>query len=181
MTPKITIRLDARSQQVLEGVASFTPRMLEAVRQTMDVQNELTVGHIAERRMTGRGPFPVEEHRLGVRTNRLRLSLRPAKAIVVTVGGNSVVVSDIGTNVAYAGTHEMGYSGPVQVPQHTRTITTAFGKKLEKPVEVQVRQHTRQLDMPARAPIQHGIMDRAARYGEAIGQAAVAAWGKDAT
>ena len=79
--------------------------VLRGVRWEMAYQNELTVGHIRKARMTGKGPFPVSQGRLGVRTNRLRNSLRATQPRIA--GGT--VVGSIGSNVVYAAAHEFGY------------------------------------------------------------------------
>jgi len=56
--------------------------MLKAIAAALDRENELTVGHIQAQHLTGHGPFPVEEHKLGVVTNRLRSSVRPELATI---------------------------------------------------------------------------------------------------
>lgn len=61
--------------------------------------------------MSQRGP-----ETLGVRTGRLRRSVRPSKARVVAGG----VVSSIGSNVKYMGVHEFGFDGEVEVRPHAR-------------------------------------------------------------
>ena len=40
----------------------------------------------------------------------------------------------IGTNAPYAAAHQFGFAGQVQVPQHNRLISQAFGKPLAFPV-----------------------------------------------
>lgn len=51
--------------------------------------------------------------------------------------------------VPYAKRHQFGYSGPVEVPAHVRTITQAFGKSIP-PKQVQVSAHTKQASTKAR-------------------------------
>lgn len=56
----------------------------------------------------------------------------------------------IGSPLAYAGVHQDGFSGPVQVSAHTRLITQAFGKALAFPVYQSVGAFTRMMNIPQR-------------------------------
>lgn len=77
---------------------------LAAIQRGVNRASQLVVAGIQEKRLTGQGPFPVSEGRLGVRTNRLRSSLRATAA--QTQDGE--VTATIGTNVVYAAIHEYG-------------------------------------------------------------------------
>ena len=66
----------------------------------------------------------------------------------VTVSGTDTEV-EIGSSVPYAATHEMGFSGSVNVPAHSRVITQAFGRSIPA-TEVFVRSHVRTMNIPAR-------------------------------
>ncbi len=158
----------------------------EAICKALDQQNELTVGHIQLTKLSKRGPKT-----LGVVTNRLRQSLRPSKA----VASGTDVVSSIGTNVWYAGVHEFGYHGTVNVRQFTRHNphgdvfrvgsetakrkdvvkaksfnTSAKVKKVASGFSV-VKAHARKMNMPERAMIRTGIQERQANYAAALGAA----------
>lgn len=56
----------------------------------------------------------------------------------------------VGSALAYAGVHQDGFSGTVQVPAHLRRITQAFGKALAFPVYQSVGSFTRQMEIPQR-------------------------------
>lgn len=56
----------------------------------------------------------------------------------------------VGSALAYAGVHQDGFSGTVQVPAHLRSITQAFGKALKSPVSQSVGAFTRQMEIPQR-------------------------------
>lgn len=56
----------------------------------------------------------------------------------------------VGSALVYAGVHQEGFNGSVQVPAHIRRITQAFGKALQFPVYQSVGAFTRQMAMPAR-------------------------------
>lgn len=55
-----------------------------------------------------------------------------------------------GTNRVYGPTMQLGFEGTVQVPAHTRVITSAFGKKLKAPVSVAVGAYTLRQKIVAR-------------------------------
>ncbi len=56
----------------------------------------------------------------------------------------------IGSPLAYAGVHQDGFSGAVQISAHTRLITEAFGKALAFPVYQSVDAFTRMMNIPQR-------------------------------
>ncbi|TQP97128.1 phage morphogenesis protein [Vibrio cholerae] len=56
----------------------------------------------------------------------------------------------VGSPLVYAGVHQDGFSGAVQVDAHTRLITQAFGKALKFPVYQSVSAFTRMMDIPQR-------------------------------
>jgi hypothetical protein len=145
--------------------------MLPAMAAELDKQNQLTIGHITAKRMSGQGPFPASEHRLGVRTGRLRQSLRATKTVLR--GGN--LESAIGSNVKYMGIHEFGG----EIKPHL--IKARFGKSLRFMIggKVIFRRSVKHPGgkYPARAPIYTGINDRADAIGEALCQAGIKALG----
>lgn len=149
----------------------------------MSKLNWETVGWIQAKRLTGKGPFPPALHKLGVRTNRLRSSIR---ATAPRIEGNSVV-SEIGTNVVYARVHEFGFDGKVPIFQHQvrSFLRRVAGKKRRR----RVKEHTRgifgpafkRLRMPQRMPIAAGLADRADIYGRRFSQAIERAWKESKT
>ncbi|MDM5132912.1 phage virion morphogenesis protein [Aeromonas piscicola] len=56
----------------------------------------------------------------------------------------------VGSALAYAGVHQDGFSGSVQVPAHVRRISQAFGKALKFPVYQSVGSFTRMMEIPQR-------------------------------
>ena len=77
----------------------------------------------------------------------LTLTARLKNSITADVTADAVIV---GTNVVYAGIHQMGFSGRVVVPAHERRIRMAFGRRLKKELTVSVRRHTAKRTLPAR-------------------------------
>jgi phage gpG-like protein len=140
----------------------------------MDRQNQAAIAHISKFRMRGNNkqPWPASMGILGIRTARLWKSLRASQAVAT----GAHVSSGIGTNVQYAGAHEFGFNGTVQVAPHTRKKTrreVIFGKRrVVRKGDTGVRGHSRKMNMPARAPITRGIQDKAEEYGAAMGEAA---------
>ncbi len=68
----------------------------------------------------------------------------------------------VGTNMVYAAIHQFGFSGTQAVPAHQRHIMHAFGKPLDKPRTVQVRAHSRRMNLVARPFLGIGERERAA-------------------
>lgn len=181
----VTIAISDEATAVFRDAKDFAARLLKRVAVVMDSQNELTAGHIVARRMSQRGPDT-----LGVVTGRLRRSVRPAKARVF---GN-VIWSAIGSNVRYAGAHEFGFQGTVTVRAHTRRFARFEGQAISlkdaktlqgrsKKVnpglhqgQQQVRSHSRKMNIQARAPIYHGIVDRLPQYANAVSDGVVDEW-----
>ena len=230
MTDGFTIDLSVKAEKVLAQLDHLPKRMGAKIAQAMDKENELTIAHTQRNRLTGYGPFPEAQHRLGNRpglpgSGSLRQSVNATESIVT----GDDVVSAIGASVSYAWTHEFGFSGDVQVRAFVRhggmkdtfkiggvemsrrdaimikalltktqlragmraagnnwksaasrnklKALAALDRRQEKWKTAtsfgQVRAHKRHLNLPPRAPIQHGILDRVANYSRAISRAIV--------
>lgn len=195
MIPPLQIDLSADTRALVAAAPEIPARLTRNLVRALDKSNDETVGHIVENRATGHGPFPVEEHKLGVVTSRYRRSVRPAKAIVV----GTAIESAIGSNVRYAGAHEFGLDQVVQVKAHQaknawldvyqtkdgRQIygweRTGAGRATRVATGVaQVRAHPMHMRIPARAPIRHGIEDRLPNYREALDRAVVVSFNPSA-
>lgn len=108
-------------------------------------------------RFTGKGPFPVADKKLGVVSGRLRRDLHAEKAEITGSGYSG----RIGAAVEYFGAHELGFSGTVQVPAHTRkAYTTRRGYSV---LEQSVRSHSKQMKVPKRMPLRGGIEEHSMR------------------
>lgn len=150
-----TIRLEPDAQKILRGLSTFPARMRRNLADALNKRNELTVGYIQRTKLSQRGV-----RTLGVRTNRLRQSLRKSNATV----GKRTITSSIGSNVGYFGVHEFGFDGEVTVSSHTRVISSVFGKPLKAPLRVTVNQHRRKMKMRARHMLRDGIRERQDKY-----------------
>lgn len=104
---------------------------------------------------------------LNVRTGVLRNSItQQARA-----EGPGIVEGIVGTNITYGAVHELG--GPVNVPDHIRIITQAFGRTLLNPVEVNVRGHIR--NNPQRSFLKSSLDEMAPNIRERLRQATITA------
>jgi hypothetical protein len=178
MSTSVVITLSPRAKALLAAAPAWPLALKSAIAAAMDVQNELTTGHIQRTKLSVRGPFT-----LGVRTNRLRLSARPTKAIVAA----DTILSSIGSNVKYAGVHEFGFTGTVQVRGFTRRQVSndIVGGKRRGFVSRQKREKvsangiarvgpfTRRANIPARAMFRTGITERLPSYSAALSRAVI--------
>lgn len=180
--------------QISDAAKAILARMedrkgvLRAVAREVDTQTQLTVGHITAKRLTGTGPFPVSEHRLGVRTGHLRRSLRGTSAVVE----GDTVTSTIGSNVKYAGIHEFGgtikrvlLAGSVRLATDRQGNLLRRGRNGKLAVFARKSRKSAQtvsfsggkryeITIPARAPITTGIQDRVPQIGAAVSRAIIA-------
>lgn len=177
MSAGFQITLSPAAAALLRRAPQWPAAMAQAMAQGMDYENELTIGHAQARKLSRRSATT-----LGVVTNRLRSSLNQVSAVV---SGNSVA-SSIGTNVAYAGGHEFGFVGRVQVKAFTRKVNTyaggtkfvatlqRSGRILKKKAKItatgtqQVRAHTREVKLPERSFIRSSIRERLPDYGATL-------------
>ena len=72
-------------------------------------------------------------------------------------GGNASVT--MGSSTPYSGVHEYGFTGNVNIPAHTRTITQAFGRDIA-PTTVNVRSHSRFMSIPERPYLEPAMKDQ---------------------
>ena len=197
MNLAVTISLPPETTALLARAQAWPRALTAQLVQTLDRENEITVGEIQVKRLTGKGPFPVSQGRLGVVTNRLRQSVRPTRAKV----SGGAILSAIGTNVRYGVAHEFGFEGTVQRRAHERrrfTVQQTGGvavldprtgrirksrKKLQKVQtgSVQVKAHQLHLHIPERAPIRRGIADRLPAYAPALSACIVTAFSSGGT
>lgn len=190
MMPEMTITLSAEAEALLARLEDRAG-MLQAIAKALDLQTQLTVGHIVKTRLRGKGPFPPSEHRLGERSHKLWKSLRGTKAIIV----GDAVTTTVGSEAAYAGIHEVG--GTIHRKSSTGFVRlrtdprgnllrqgaggklAIFAKKSHKRFEsVRYKKGGYDILIPERAPIRTGIADRLREIGSAISAAIIRFWQK---
>lgn len=173
---KLSITLTKDESAALLALKDGAVRLVRPLARAWGQASQEVLGRAVKNRFTGRGPFPVSQNKLGVRTNRLRKSMRATAATVETTGN---IVSNMGSNVSYYAPHEFGFRGRVQVQGHTRRGVAAnrrrdfkseystFRGKLTKASArglkanykrgranfSYVRPHSRRVNIPARRPL----------------------------
>src|ERR1700736_5958023 len=111
MSAPILIELTPESKAVLASFEQASYKIPFAIARGMDKALPEVASNIQTQRLTGAGPFPVEEHMLGIRSGQLRQSVRwtPAKI------EGEIVTGSLGSPVRYAAVHEFGFEGDVTV------------------------------------------------------------------
>jgi phage gpG-like protein len=108
MSATITIQLSPSAIALADRFKRSPQEFPQAIKRGMTRALAIVAGRIQERRLTGHGPFPVLEHRLGERTGQLKLRTRATQAKVESEGNQVVVSGQIGSSVKYAAVHEFG-------------------------------------------------------------------------
>jgi phage gpG-like protein len=158
---------DQASSEVL-AMKNGNVRFARACARGINRASQEIVGIAVKESFTGKGPFPVSQHRLGVVTGRLRKSIRATLAALNPTTGEINV--SFGSNVRYFGVHEFGFTGTQQVKGHVRKLTgtqtfrrgkltKTSSNKLKSVLQrggkttANVKPHGRKVDIPARAPL----------------------------
>lgn len=140
----IKIELPPESQALIKRFQDMPAELPQAIKRGMDRALQIVRFRIQTERLSGKGPYPPSEHRLGVVTQTLQLAARAEPAVIA---GNTVTGA-IGTSgVRYALTHEFGFSG---------TVRGRGGS-------------TRKMNLPERAPFRTGINENAEYIAGEIG------------
>jgi hypothetical protein len=90
---------------------------------------------------------------LNVRTGTLRRSI---DQVVVDQGDK--IVGKVSTNVSYGRKHEYGFSGTETIEAHMREIKQVWGRSIT-PRSVQIRVHTRTVNLPERSFLRSALKD----------------------
>ncbi len=158
MPAPIVIEITPQAQAVIRKLQRFPQEIGAAIKRGMDEAGNTAWSDITQKRFSGKGPFPVSEHRLGERTERLKQSLFWRAATVTNEGQSVSVTGTMGSEgVRYFPVHEYGFVGDVSVKPFFRKNRKGKGKKSKD--RVAVRGHTRHMNIPARAPMHTGIQD----------------------
>ncbi len=108
MSATITIQLSPNAIALSEKFKRAPQEFPQAIKRGMTRALPIVSGRIQERRLTGPGPFPVIEHRLGERTGQLKLRTQSKPVQITSEGTQTVVEGAIGSSVFYAAIHEFG-------------------------------------------------------------------------
>ena len=137
MTVAITIQLSPQAITVANKWRGAPQEIPRAIQRGMNRALLIVAGRIQVRRLTGHGPFPVIEHRLGERTGQLKLRTRSTPATITSTGTQTVVTGAIGSSVKYAAYQEYGTKTlPARAPfrtgikENARYITDEISKEV---------------------------------------------------
>jgi phage gpG-like protein len=192
MSAQIKLQLAPEAERIVRNLQTMPTDMVAAVARAMDQGNQLAVSQIQRFHLTGKGPFPVEEHKLGRVSGLLRESVSASPAVVQ----DTKVRSSIGSNVVYAAIHEFGgriHHEPREMKLRHRVDASGnlvkqlensnllmFAKSSHKRVrETTVEAKAYDVTMPERAPFRAGILETLPTYKQLISAAIVAAWNKN--
>jgi phage gpG-like protein len=187
--PIIQMEFDAESKALITKLEAFPEVLLPAMKRGLDEAVPQVASRIQSERLTGQGPFPIEEHMLGIRSGQLRQSVRFTPAIIE---GGSVTAS-VGSPVRYAAVHEFGFEGDVQVKpffrknrerdQFTKVerVSKKTGRSYKSKLKTAsgvsaVKAHKRHMKIPARAPFGFGVADSEQLIKNAVTSQIGAAW-----
>src|SRR5258707_15576690 len=135
MSATITIQLSPSAIALADRFKAAPQQFPQAIKRGMNRSLPIVSGRIQERRLTGRGPFPVSEHRLGERTGQLKLRTRATPATITSEGNQTVVTGAIGSSAFYAAIHEFsGKHAPERAPFRTgiRENITYITEQIER-------------------------------------------------
>jgi len=137
MSVAITIQLSPQAIALSDKFKRAPTEFPRAIKRGMDRSLAIVAGRIQEQRLTGRGPFPVELHRLGERTGQLKLRTHATDAVVTTTGETTTVTGAIGSPVFYAeyqeyGTRKLPARAPFRtgIRENVRYITDSIEKEI---------------------------------------------------
>ncbi len=189
MSVQIKIELTPAAQKIVANLQTLPAQIMAAVAGAMDKANQLAIAKIQRDHLTGRGPYPPEQHKLGIVTNRLRGSVNASAAEVQ----GQQVVSAIGSNVVYAKIHEFGGRIKIQarnakvrlktdargnlIRQLANANLAIFARKTHRRVrETNVTIPAYEVIMPERAPFRTGIEESLPTYKKFVSAGIVEAW-----
>jgi hypothetical protein len=144
--PAISITIPPDTQARIDALILLPQGLPQAIKRGMDYALSQVRGRIQRDRLSGKGPYPPDEHRLGVVTQKLQLSLREEPAVITDLG--STVTGIIGSNIFYAALHEYGFVKDDVVRGSSRPY---------------------RLEIPARAPVTTGVEENADFISNEIG------------
>src|SRR5215510_11818953 len=100
---EVNVTITPASMAYLKKLTDMPKEVPSAVKRGLDSGLAIVKDRLVNRRLSGAGPFPVSQHRLGERTGLLKATVETRSVIQ----GNKVI-GYIGSDVPYAGVHEYG-------------------------------------------------------------------------
>ena len=141
----ISVTIPPESQALIRKMSNLPVDIPLAIKRGMDYSLDIVRGRIQRSRLSGKGPYPPSEHRLGVVTQQLQQSLRAEPAVIT---GNVVTgdIAAIGSQVFYGAFHEFGL----------------FKKGVVRGTKSGGRSKPYDLNIPERAPVRTGVTENSA-------------------
>jgi phage gpG-like protein len=144
------LRITARNIEEVSAELRNIVRSVEDIRPVLAEFGIHMIRSVEKTFQTGGHPVPwpasIRARTRGGKT--LIKSGRLKNSIVAALTGDRTL--QVGTNVKYAAIHQLGFSGTVQIPEHIRRVTRAFGRRLKTPTYATVRGHPAHMRIPAR-------------------------------
>ena len=162
------IQINHNARDVLRQLREFPDQMVKGLCRTIDKQNRLTISHVARTRLSFPRNSTPGMAGLRVQTGNLRRGLVAGLVPARQVG--NAVIGSITNNVKYAAVHEFGYTFPAKgmiYPKNAKALRFMVGGKVVFRAWVN---QTRPITIPARAPVRHGLDERAQDYSDAFSE-----------
>lgn len=140
---RLVIQYPPPGDNILANMAKLSSEIPKAIKRGLDYGLQFVVGRIKADRLSGIGPYPPDQHRLGQRTGLLSDSLNATPAVI---SGTSVIAT-IDNPVIYAGVHEFG-----------ATIVAKTSKGLRFQIDGKWI-IAKQVTIPERMPVRYGFSE----------------------
>lgn len=142
MSVAIRIQIPSQSLALVAKYKRAPSEIPRAIQRGMTRALLIVAGRIQERRLTGRGPFPVIERRLGERSGQLKLRTRATPATITGTGDKATITGAIGSSVKYAeyqeyGTRTLPERAPFRtgIKENARYISDEIGREIKNSME----------------------------------------------
>lgn len=153
MPAPIIIEVTPQAKAVIGKLRRFPQDMGQAIKRGMDQAGNIAWHDIERKRFMGlaKKPYPVSEHRLRNISDRLHTSLFYRAATVEVAAQKVSVTGTMGSfGVKYFPVHEYGFTGLVPFKSKKGKTGSRF------------------MNIPARAPMRHGIEDHKINFQQKI-------------
>jgi phage gpG-like protein len=148
----VNLSIDVRAEQLLAQLAGAGDRFMAEQQIAVDRLSIEVQALVKDTKLSGQV--------LHTRTGTLRRSIN--RKVTKTPAS---VTAEVGTNVSYAAVHEYGFTGPVDVREHTR--------KMAGGGTANVRAHVMNMRMPERSFLRSTLDEQAEHIRETLRAAAL--------
>jgi hypothetical protein len=132
---EVNVVIDAKSIAYLKKISDMPRQVPGAIQRGLNTGLETIKERLITKRLSGQGPFPPSQHRLGEVTGLLKATVYSRSIIQ----GNKVI-GYIGAEAPYAGVHE--YGAVIKAKNAPFLVFKVRGKTIR----------TKEVTIPARAP-----------------------------